>query len=466
MNDVNMNMKSATSETWKYMHKDFSKPSNGKAEATIPIPEPSQQAQGIFEEHLPSSVRATASHGALHYPQTDVFEWGHMSSVRPVSREQESHNMPPYDGTDVLGRLANAPTEQGIGISEEHPGEVRRVDHPVDQGATSRFSYMDGLGSDGTVDQFWQTGAKDHIRMWADQFLEEGDEYYYSMNSFKTNQFDPEFQLMGGLMNPTVGASPLHSCGRQQDNTADVQKELYSFTGDYNNNAFEDCQCQDAFLQHVYEEFRDETEPSVEFEQPMEGMVVPYGGYHQSFTSSWEKSLEDQKIEYKMLSEPVVVFVTDANGKSVPMAISMILFKSIQGIPCSRIMKVLFDSGESASMISSKVLPIGVQVDHDHKTNLVATLAGVMQPTDKVGVSGIRLPEFDRSLVIDKHNFLIFNAECKYDMILGSDFLAAYGMNLNYENLEVEWFRNVLPMNTTSFTKPQQSVFLDVHIGN
>ena len=74
--------------------------------------------------------------------------------------------------------------------------------------------------------------AKDHMGMWTHQFLEEGDEYYYSMNSFKTNQFNPEFQLMGGLMNPTVGASPLHSCGRQQGDTADVQKELYSFTGD------------------------------------------------------------------------------------------------------------------------------------------------------------------------------------------------------------------------------------------
>ena len=114
-------------------------------------------------------------------------------------------------------------------------------------------------------------------------------------------------------------------------------------------------------------------------------------------------------------------------------------------------------------MISSKVLPIGVQVDHDHKTNLVATLAGPMQPTGKVGVSGIRLPEFDRSLVIDKHDFLIYNAECKYDMILGGDFLAAYGFNLKYETLEVEWFGNVLPMNTTSFTKPQQSVFLDAY---
>ena len=56
------------------------------------------------------------------------------------------------------------------------------------------------------------------------------------------------------------------------------------------------------------------------------------------------------------------------------------------GIPCSQVMKVLFDSGGPASIISRKVLPIGVQIDHDHKTNLVTTLAGVMQPTGKVCV--------------------------------------------------------------------------------
>ena len=264
-------------------------------------------------------------------------------------------------------------------------------------------------------------------------------------------------------MNPTVGASSFGSFSKLQG-TADVHHELYSFTGDYNDNAFEDCHHQDAFLQHVYEVFRDETEPSVEFDQPLAGMVAPYEGFHQSFQDKMDQSLKDQQIEFDMLSEPVVVYVSDANGKSTPMATAMILVKSIQGIPCSRIMKVLFDSGGSASMINSKALPRGVQVSYDHKTNLVQTLAGVMQPTGKVGVKGIRLPEFDRSLVIDSHDFLIFNAECKYDMILGGDFLAKYGVNLKYETLEVEWFGNVLPMNTTSFTKSQQAAFIDVYM--
>ena len=70
-----------------------------------------------------------------------------------------------------------------------------------------------------------------------------------------TNQFNPEFQLMSGLTNPTVRASSLSSFNRLKSNPADVLKQLYSFTSDYNYNAFKDCLHEDAFLQHVYEIF-------------------------------------------------------------------------------------------------------------------------------------------------------------------------------------------------------------------
>ena len=128
-----------------------------------------------------------------------------------------------------------------------------------------------------------------------------------------TNQFNPEFQFMGGLINPTVGASSFDSFSRLQGNPADVHKQLYSFTGDYNDNVFEDYHHQDAFLQHIYEVFRDETEPSVESNQPFAGMAAPYKPFYQLFQTSWEKTLEDQQIDFKMLSEPVIIFTAAEN---------------------------------------------------------------------------------------------------------------------------------------------------------
>ena len=95
------------------------------------------------------------------------------------------------------------------------------------------------------------------------------------------------------------------------------------------------------------------------------------------------------------MSDAKVVFVTDANGNSVPMATIMMLVKSINGVPCSKIMNVLLDSGGSASMISKKVLPAGVKVTHDNSSTMIATLAGAVHSTGKVELQGLRLPEFD-----------------------------------------------------------------------
>jgi hypothetical protein len=35
----------------------------------------------------------------------------------------------------------------------------------------------------------------------------------------------------------------------------------------------------------------------------------------------------------------------------------------------------------------------------------------------------IKLPEFSRNRTIDSHKALVFNSPCRYDVILGADFL-------------------------------------------
>ena len=83
-------------------------------------------------------------------------------------------------------------------------------------------------------------------------------------------------------------------------------------------------------------------------------------------------------------------------------------------------MHVLLNSSGSFHMISKKSLPCGVKVDLWGPRYLINTLAGNMQSTGKAPVQGIWLPEFDKSLVIDNDNFLLFNAKYKYDIILQS----------------------------------------------
>ena len=106
-------------------------------------------------------------------------------------------------------------------------------------------------------------------------FLEEGDEYVSSMNLYMTNQFNPEFQFMSGLRNPTVGAPSLSSSSRLQRIPADVLKQLYKFTGNCNYNAFKDCHHEDTFLQHDNEIYQAEKKPSIKLDQPFAGMAAP-----------------------------------------------------------------------------------------------------------------------------------------------------------------------------------------------
>jgi len=56
---------------------------------------------------------------------------------------------------------------------------------------------------------------------------------------------------------------------------------------------------------------------------------------------------------------------------------------------------------------------------------------------------GLRLPG-----IMDHHSFEVFDAECRYDIIFGGDFLTKIGMNLKYEDLTVEWLGNTIPMET------------------
>ncbi len=59
----------------------------------------------------------------------------------------------------------------------------------------------------------------------------------------------------------------------------------------------------------------------------------------------------------------------------------------------------------------------------------------------------LRLPEFDKSRNLHKQKALIFQLEtCKYDVILGANFLTKSGIDGKYSRGTIEWFPNELPL--------------------
>ena len=57
------------------------------------------------------------------------------------------------------------------------------------------------------------------------------------------------------------------------------------------------------------------------------------------------------------------------------------------------------------------------------------------------------LPEFDKNRNVDQQKALVFQSEmCKYDVILGADFLSKTGIDVKYSTRTMKWFDNELQL--------------------
>ncbi len=69
-----------------------------------------------------------------------------------------------------------------------------------------------------------------------------------------------------------------------------------------------------------------------------------------------------------------------------------------------------------------------------------------------VVLCNLRLPEHDKNRNMDQQKALKFNADsCRYDVILGADFLSKTGIDVKYSTGTIEWFDNELPVRDTRY---------------
>ena len=164
--------------------------------------------------------------------------------------------------------------------------------------------------------------------------------------------------------------------------------------------------------------------------------------------------VEDKHIETEVPTEPEVIMAVDQHGNMTPMASVVMVIKDLQGRPCSKLLRVLFDSGGSTSMIHRRAMPKGTRITQTQESRtMMNTLAGPYAPLGSASAKGLRIPAFDKNRVIDQHEFLVFDAPCNYDIILGVDFLKKVGIKMDYENLKVEWLGNTIPMESLNDPK-------------
>ena len=58
----------------------------------------------------------------------------------------------------------------------------------------------------------------------------------------------------------------------------------------------------------------------------------------------------------------------------------------------------------------------------------------------------IRIPDLDKNRIVNNQTALVFDSDCHYDVVLGSDFLKKEGIYIKYSTERVEWFGNNIPL--------------------
>ena len=119
-------------------------------------------------------------------------------------------------------------------------------------------------------------------------------------------------------------------------------------------------------------------------------------------------------------------------------ATSIMVVQTIHNHESGKLLRVLFDTGGDRTMINRSALPRGVNPMVLDKRARMTTLAGTYESGGEVMLKGLRLPEFDKSRNIEEQRALVFDAPCRYDVILGNDFINRVGIDIKGSNTTVE----------------------------
>jgi hypothetical protein len=129
-------------------------------------------------------------------------------------------------------------------------------------------------------------------------------------------------------------------------------------------------------------------------------------------------------------------------NKNIPKQLSpvtIMVVDTTSSVKSRILLKVLLDSGSTTTMINRKRLPVNCQTGKNSKSRKISTLAGSYTSSEMVVLHNLRLPELDKSCNVDQQKALIFDADsCRYDVILGADFLSKIGLDVKCSTGTIE----------------------------
>ena len=126
--------------------------------------------------------------------------------------------------------------------------------------------------------------------------------------------------------------------------------------------------------------------------------------------------------------------------------ITVAIVGTIGSVESKALLKALLDPGSTKTLVNKKIVPNLAQPAMLNNGLKIKTIARTMETSEMVKLRDLRLPEFDKNGRIDEIKALTFDQDCRYDIILGADFLTKAGINIMYDNGTMEWFENIIPM--------------------
>ena len=124
----------------------------------------------------------------------------------------------------------------------------------------------------------------------------------------------------------------------------------------------------------------------------------------------------------------------------------------------SKLLRCLFDTGASHTVINQAALPSGATPITTTPIN-AQTTSGQLFTNQLVNLHNVSLPEFTKSIKIQTIQAYVFNTPCRYDIILGRDVLQQLQIDVKFSDKTINWKDNSVSMKPYSYWDDPYNLF-------
>ena len=163
-----------------------------------------------------------------------------------------------------------------------------------------------------------------------------------------------------------------------------------------------------------------------------------------------EDAETDDEDEYEPEHErkPPAKPPDDPNKDYVPMTFG--LARTIHNHEAPEPFLVLFDPGTEKVWINANKVPKNANRGLLTKEVTGATMAGTFKSKHVVNMKDVCFPEFHRGRQLDGFVARVFDAPCRYDLIVGRSLLSQMGLILDFKEHLMTWDDVIVPMKDDS----------------